>query len=381
MKKVFVFALAVAAFASCAKSEMTSVTDVAKSVEMKFSAYTNESLAGTRGTDADNSNIAADGNAIGIYAFNSNGTNFDASLNNHKLVSNAGAWESASASYWMENTVYNFYAYFPYVSAVATTDTQIITDYTAIPFSAASQTDILYTGVKTVTTNDDVTNMPAVALTFKHATSKVDFKFSVSDDSKVNIKSLRLEGLSSTHTGLALADGFANTVVADCSHSGNRAYFYGTAQNLTSAIDMTSAASVTLSTETGAGAFYLLPQSITPWSIDAEAGAAFEEGARLVINYTLTDSADNIIIPQSGVGTQDAAFPIPVIIDAVSGSAVGLQEGKSYVFTVDFSEDMLGWEPETGEPVVPQDEDEDKLIKFEVTVTDWVSPTVEISLN
>ncbi len=381
MKRILSCALAIALFASCAKSDVTAVY---KSNQMSFSAYSNESLAGaTRGVDVDNTTITTSGESIGVYAYGKTGIVVNSTLNNLKLdySSSTGYWEGDETAYWAANTDYSFYAYYPYVTSFASTATQIITDYTQVPFSAASQTDILYSAATNISTGADVSSMPAVTLTLKHATSKVDFQISVVDNCTLTINSLRIEGISTAHTGLALADGFNSTVTENYSHGDSRYYYYGSTQNFDSAIAVTSAAATKLSESTSKGAFYLLPQSITPWSVDAGDTVGSSQGARVVINYTLTKDGA-IIIPESGSGTQNAAFPIPVIKDQTTGEVIGLQDGKSYLFTMEFGENKAGgWEPESPfEPVNPQ-EDESSEIKFIVSVNPWVSYVLEIPLN
>lgn len=177
-------ALAICSLASCSDHEegTPEVVD-AKSTPIRF-VVTHPSQS--RATDSD----FEQGDQIGLYIAKSDaqlepGGNL---VNNARLTYDGAKWNASHTLYWDEGT-YNAYAYYPYISAISSTEdlpfsvsTDQSTPKTATSMGGYEASDLLYASKKDL----QASNTP-IDLTFKHIMSKLKIRLIKGEDYKGNL--------------------------------------------------------------------------------------------------------------------------------------------------------------------------------------------------
>lgn len=230
-----IFAAAAAlVFASCAKSEITSVNE-ANNHAIGFGTYAPRSITKANNTLVDNGALPA-GSQIGIYGY-SDGTNkltADAGTLNPTFMTNAlvnydgvdsgTATPTTPVRYWPKTTtnVLSFYGYYPYNNAAITakpsdTTTGLGTFNFAQPVAVADMVDFMVSNVANdqyyytdgtdgyAENGNGVKAMTGIVpLTFNHMLSKVNFKFShnveLATGDKIVVTSVSLAAVKTTGT-------------------------------------------------------------------------------------------------------------------------------------------------------------------------------------
>ena len=170
MKKLFILAAAIVAFASCQKEQASYVEDGS----IKFTTME------TRTAVSDINDLKGEGKGFTVFGF----------ANDVEIFSNVEAtyatgdskewWEMTTKRYWADNTTYNFFAVYPKVTGnnKFTLATEGNEEAAEISFTNDGKTDLILAGtqVNTTTGADGAGHGPA-HMTFKHALSRVAFKF------------------------------------------------------------------------------------------------------------------------------------------------------------------------------------------------------------
>lgn len=164
MKKLFILAAAIIALASCQKEQASYVEDGS----IKFAT------AQTRATVvSDLSTLKTNGFSVLGYAGKA-----EIFANEHATPKSDATnewWEMANKKYWADNTTYNFFAAYPEGRF-----TDANTDLTAatLNFKNDGETDLILAGTQIqTTTGANGAGRDAAHMTFKHALSRVAFKF------------------------------------------------------------------------------------------------------------------------------------------------------------------------------------------------------------
>ncbi len=349
MKRLFILAAAVAATVACSKSEVNDINPLDPDV-ISFSPYAG---AITKAVDATKENMGSVG--IGIYAYETSIADSPMFISNDNATSTDGSsWSTKLTHYWpVTETTINFYGYYPYLSTATLSSAGVITNYTQIPQSAASQVDIMVSDIESQSSGTVCFNM-------YHALSAIDFNISVEDEDGVEVvvNSFAIEGVKTQHAGLDLVNrGFTMPTTAETLALETK-YTYGTTKAFATALTVdATASSVDLSTQTGLsnnstadGMYMLLPQTLTSWNTSTPTVA----GARVVMNYTLKRNGTELL------EDVDAAFPIP--------STNEWKAGVKYLYTLTFKDNSNGgYDPDDGTELLAGQE-----IEFTVcTIDDW----------
>ena len=169
MKKIFIAALAIAALASCNKTEVVGVTESnAIAFDNAFVDNATKSVNDPSLTSSSLTDFAVYGFVEGAVLFN--GTQVSKSIDNDDLES---AWKYEGTQYWIAGAQYNFNAVAP-MTAGGWTKTAANAESTTLSFTNNGTTDLLYA---TAAQEGKVTGNTAVAFSFRHVLSKVKFSF------------------------------------------------------------------------------------------------------------------------------------------------------------------------------------------------------------
>lgn len=203
MKKLFILAAAIIALASCQKEQATYVEDGS----IKFAT------AQTRATVvSDEATLTRKGFKVLGYAQQGSNT-ADKLFDSEKATSQGTWWEMSTKKYWADNTNYNFFAVYDSINNGNVTtkfaDATFTEGYakTTYSFNNTGENDLIIAGtyIKT-TTGANGAGRDAANLTFKHALSRVAFKFVNAYKSEGNTITLAV-------TDLKLLDKKGNAVV------------------------------------------------------------------------------------------------------------------------------------------------------------------------
>ena len=180
MKKViFISALAIAAAASCTKSD---IVDTKFNEAISFEGYIGRA-AQTKATVIDNDNI--DDETIGLYGFYTGEVKWDDESTpnlwaNDQLYNPGTGWKTDDKKYWTNaSDYYSFLAYAPYATETngleATEGANPKVTYT-VPVVLDSQSDLLYAQPVFDMQRGETENPTPVKLTMKHALSRIAVK-------------------------------------------------------------------------------------------------------------------------------------------------------------------------------------------------------------
>ncbi|MFR9495876.1 MAG: fimbrillin family protein [Rikenellaceae bacterium] len=374
MKVIFTIALAVAAMASCAKSEVVDVNSDNPNV-IKFSTYTGAITKTIGYTEAEDKSVGV--TEIGVYATASNAVDLSTlTIPNTKLTyTGDSGWSTSNVYYWpaTTNEVYTFYSYYPFAG---TAEVAALTDG-VITGSGSEVTDSKFPIVNNATGQVDIlagidtpTSQTSVLIQLQHMLSKVDFQVGVKSESagsaiKVTINSIKLNNIIDTHSGLDLknsklltnttaatyyyGDVVTNFVLVENSSYQNATISgttfddskglstEGTANNNETYVDIDAAES------TGA-AFLLLPQTLT---------TSTESDQEVTVNYTITQNGKTV------VDAKDITFDLQA-----NNSVTTWEQGTSYLYKILFDGSKL-------------DTAASNVITFDVEVQNWPTSTTQ----
>jgi hypothetical protein len=112
-----------------------------------------------------NSTSFIDGDKIGVYALNAEGTQYDNGSMNMLSAFNGNNWTFPTGSVYLKTADATVYSYYPYDAINTTTSVSV----NIIPNSSTGQTDYLYGSAAAVVNSTN----PKAQITFKHALSMV----------------------------------------------------------------------------------------------------------------------------------------------------------------------------------------------------------------
>ncbi|MFR9525741.1 MAG: fimbrillin family protein [Rikenellaceae bacterium] len=378
MKVIFTIALAVAAMASCAKSEVVDVNSDNPNV-IKFSTYTGAITKTINGyTDAEDKSVGV--TEIGVYATAPNAADLSTlTIPNTKLTyTEDSGWSTSNVYYWpaTTNEVYTFYSYYPFAG---TAEVAALTDG-VITGSGSEVSDSKFPIVNNATGQVDIlagidtpTSQTSVLIQLQHMLSKVDFQVGVKSESagsaiKVTINSIKLNNIIDTHSGLDLKNSklLTNTTAATYYYGDVATNFVlvenssyqnatisgttfddskglsteGTANNNETYVDIDAAES------TGA-AFLLLPQTLT---------TSTESDQEVTVNYTIIQNGKTV------VNAKDITFDLQA-----NNNVTTWEQGTSYLYKILFDGSKL-------------DTAASNVITFDVVVQNWPTNTTNQEL-
>jgi hypothetical protein len=170
MKKLFILAAAIVAFASCSKEQATYVEDGS----IKFATME------TRTAVSNINDLEGEGNGFTVFGFANDVKIFDNVDATYATDGTKKWWEMTTKRYWADKTTYNFFAVYPQVEStkgftLATADEETVAK---ISFTNEGKTDLILAGTQVITTTgtDGAGHGPA-HMNFKHALSRVAFAF------------------------------------------------------------------------------------------------------------------------------------------------------------------------------------------------------------
>ena len=170
MKKIFIAALAIAALASCNKTEVVGVTE---SNAIAFdNAFVDNATKSVNDPSFTNSNLFND---FAVYGFVESAVLFDGTQVSKSITNNdlESAWKYEGTQYWIAGAQYNFNAVAP-MTAGGWTKTAADAASTTLSFTNNGTTDLLYA---TAAQEGKVSGNAQVAFSFRHVLSKVKFSF------------------------------------------------------------------------------------------------------------------------------------------------------------------------------------------------------------
>ena len=194
MKKLFIAALAVAAFTSCSQDEVVEQQQLASAIAFDGAFVDNATRAADPSTTTDNIK------EFDVWAFmdQMGGDVF----NEEQVTKNGTDWTYTNTQYWAPNHIYYFAALSPCVdeSVVkveeAATDEALKLGLGKVTFkNEAGKTDLIYDALTVETTSANYMSMPKVGFTFKHLLSKVKFTFKNgfnNTNNTITIKNLKM---------------------------------------------------------------------------------------------------------------------------------------------------------------------------------------------
>ena len=169
MKKIILAALAIAALASCNKTEVVGVTESnAIAFDNAFVDNATKSVNDPSLTSSNLTDFAVYGFVEGAVLFD--GTQVSKAITNDDLDSD---WKYAGTQYWIAGANYNFNAVAPMTDG-GWTKTAAAATSTTLSFTNDGETDLLYA---TTAQQGQVSGNAQVAFSFRHVLSKVKFSF------------------------------------------------------------------------------------------------------------------------------------------------------------------------------------------------------------
>ena len=217
MKKIILAALAIAALASCNKTEVVGVTE-GNAIAFD-NAFVDNATKSVNDPSFTNSNLFND---FAVYGFVEGAVLFDGTQVTRSAID--GEWSYTGTQYWIAGANYNFAAVAPKTDGGWEKKTSTVTDYTVttnLSFTNNGTTDLLYADAGKIL--GKASGNETVAFTFRHVLSKVKFSFeNAYNASAATIKVYDIEITNAYKTGnVALTSastawsGQAETLVLD----------------------------------------------------------------------------------------------------------------------------------------------------------------------
>ena len=328
MKKLFILAAAIVAFASCSTEQATYVEDGS----IKFTTME------TRATAVSDLNTLKD-KGFSVLGYAGEKLIFDNEAATSKKDDTNQWWEMANKKYWADNLTYNFFAAYPngVFSAAAGLESATLN------FKNTGETDLILAGtqIKT-TTGTNGAGRGAAHMTFKHALSRVAFKFvnsyvSAGTGGAANAISLKVENLE-----LINQEGTADVTITS-TELGNKID-----ANNNSTPDLGSSTSViTWGALTSTGNIsYMVSGEFTGADAIAQEGNAQTDYKYILPNTNNTDKTLKIkckITASDNDGNVIRVFDYttnPITVTVGTSTALTHDAGKSYLYTMKVSEKL-----------------------------------------
>ena len=208
MKKIFIIALAAAAFAACNKAEVVESAPAAK-IAFDNAFVDNATKAAT---DITLSNLSD----FGVYGTVAKGGNAALIFNNQTVTKSGNAYTYSPVQYWIEDAQYTFSAYAPFTNkqwAFAPVDGKDAYNGTLSFNNAAAQgeQDLLFAADDRETDPTINAEPTAVSFTFSHLLSKVVFKYTngfTDNNITLNVYDVKINNAAAAGT-IPVADGAA----------------------------------------------------------------------------------------------------------------------------------------------------------------------------
>ncbi|MBD5345767.1 MAG: fimbrillin family protein [Bacteroides sp.] len=347
MKTTPLMIIGIAAFASLASCSQDEPVNVNEGHAIGFrSAIGNTS----RATETTNNNLES-------FTVTSllNGADF---FDNQIFAKDGGTsfYVSSPEYYWpTDDSELQFYAYSP--EETGGTVTLNSTAQTITNFSAAndlgSQIDLI---TANATGKRSTNEGSGVELTFDHRLSQIQIMAKSSNEAyRFAISGIRI--------GKPVNNGSFDFPTSEWTLGSDKAIFEDT---YSTPVVLSDTAKSVMG---GGGNAMLLPQQLTAWNIASDSINS-QEGAYLSVKLTINTEAGAQVYPfPNEPGCQWAAVPIDT----------NWEQGKKYVYVLDFSHgagNVDPNDPDPGKPVLGGP------IKFTVTVTDWnTEPDIDIPME
>ena len=168
MKKIILAALAIAALASCNKTEVVGVTE---SNAIAFdNAFVDNATKSVNDPSFTNTNLFSD---FAVYGFVEDAVLFNGTKVTGTGVGDDASWTYEGTQYWIAGAQYNFHAVAP-VTDGGWTKTAATSASTTLSFTNNGTTDLLYAYAAQ---QGQLEDNPEVEFSFRHVLSKVKFSF------------------------------------------------------------------------------------------------------------------------------------------------------------------------------------------------------------
>ena len=331
MKKLFILAAAIVAFASCSKEQATYVEDGS----IKFTTMETRATA-----VSDLGTLKTNGFSVLGYA----GT-AEIFANEHATPKSDATnewWEMADKKYWADNTTYNFFAAYPEGQFAAAADLTSAT----LAFENNGEKDLILAGtqIKT-TTGTDGAGRGAAHMTFKHALSRVAFKFvndykstgTVGDGGAANTISLKVEGLELVNqAGTAEVTITSTELGSKVDVNTNTIPDLGSSTSVITWGTLTSSGNISYMVNgefVGAGAIAQTSSATTDYKYILPNTNNTNKTLQIKCKITASDS-DNNVIRVFDYTTN------PITVTVGTSTALTHDAGKSYLYTMKVSETL-----------------------------------------
>ena len=348
MKKLFVFAAALLALASCSQGDEPQA--IVQTREICFAPAATETRA-TAVKEYTIEQLKTNGFAVWGYVTADGTSTWDALFENTKVAygetdangegnfntATDKVWqpEGGDVKYWAPNSDYIFSAIYPQGAATYTfgnDKSQTITDFTIVNGGLATE-DLLVSQVATADLGTDDHKRVAVGLTFDHMLARVHFQFTNTfADENVTIEVRNVE----LHGAIAKADATIDAGVAAWTADGTDKVTLDFQDETDDVISLAKAAS-----------------GVTNYRLFIPTTVA--DGA-YTLTFDLDVLADGVTVLSKSYKVDGTGVEAPV---ALKGAEYA--NGKSYLFNANISGDLLKNE------IFP--------IQFDVKVTDWAADT------
>ena len=336
-KKIFLFAMAAIAMASCSNDETLDINQ-GKGIGFRISAD-----KATRGIETKTDNLKE----IYVTAVDAN----DANLFKDLLFSEGegGIFSSNPLYYWPgDGSNLTFHAYAPAAEKIGATVTTGATNNKVENFSPAEEINDQIDLVYVTATGNKTNEAEGVTLKFDHMLSQISIKAKNTNEGYI----YKVAGVK---IGQPVSKGSLDFTTKDWTWTQEKAIYAETYKE--SAKTLNANAQSLMKTE-GNHAM-LIPQQLTKWNI-AEDPTNAKKGAYLsvLVNITTKDGAQ--VYPSEG-NEEDYAWAA-VAIDTE------WKPGSHYVYTLDFSEGAGNVDPDEKDPEEPGEEILGGPIKLKVEV-------------
>lgn len=182
-KSLFLLGVTVATLSSCTQSEVLEVAGSNKAIG--FDAFVNKSIRADITTD----------NINHFKVFGGYDGNYTNVFNDEKVSGSKGSWTYDNTQYWTKGKTYTFQAYAPEGATASATANGV--NFTG--FTADGETDLLVSGVKTVSEVNTASDPEKVQFSFRHVLSKIKFTFSTTlNNVNIAISDLKVQQVPNT---------------------------------------------------------------------------------------------------------------------------------------------------------------------------------------
>lgn len=165
MKKIFVCAMALAAFAACQKNE---VVEMPQGTAISFNTFVDKSTKVTEDEDITKANLTA----FGVYGWRTAGTNTETIFNAQHVAADNGVCTYSPLQYWAVGYDYQFEAVAPEAGNALTVAPAVTGS--ELTFTSDSETDLVW--ARSAAIAYTAAQAQTVNLTFQHLLSRVMFR-------------------------------------------------------------------------------------------------------------------------------------------------------------------------------------------------------------